>query len=91
MVAYIVCLFRRHEIIATEAGAKLSKYFLILQCFIIQSVEKTLFSVHFSFLCCDRDKHFKTSKEVSGVDMSEVKRFYKKINKNLTVYQKVRI
>ncbi|NXX71238.1 HERC5 ligase, partial [Spizella passerina] len=36
-----------------------------------------------------RDKHFKTSKEVSGVDMSEVKHFYEKISKNQTVYQEV--
>ncbi|NXQ10929.1 HERC5 ligase, partial [Peucedramus taeniatus] len=36
-----------------------------------------------------RDKHFKTSKDVSGVDMSEVKRFYEKISKNQTVYQEV--
>ncbi|NWT94957.1 HERC5 ligase, partial [Urocynchramus pylzowi] len=36
-----------------------------------------------------RDKHFKTSKEVSGIDMSEVKRFYEKISKNQTVYQEV--
>ncbi|NWZ96306.1 HERC5 ligase, partial [Nesospiza acunhae] len=36
-----------------------------------------------------RDKHFKTSKEVSGIDMSEVKRFYEKISKNPTVYQEV--
>ncbi|NWY99302.1 HERC5 ligase, partial [Loxia curvirostra] len=36
-----------------------------------------------------RDKHFKTSKEVSGVDMSEVKRFYEKIRKNQRVYQEV--
>ncbi|XP_053795912.1 probable E3 ubiquitin-protein ligase HERC4 [Vidua chalybeata] len=36
-----------------------------------------------------RDKHFKTSKEVSGVDISEVKRFYGKISKNQTVYQEV--
>ncbi|NXI28009.1 HERC5 ligase, partial [Sterrhoptilus dennistouni] len=36
-----------------------------------------------------RDKHFKTSKEVSGIDMSEVKRFYKKISKNQTVCQEV--
>ncbi|TRZ23540.1 hypothetical protein HGM15179_003554 [Zosterops borbonicus] len=36
-----------------------------------------------------RDKHFKTSKEVSGIDMSEVKRFYKKISKNQIVYQKI--
>ncbi|NXB26598.1 HERC5 ligase, partial [Rhagologus leucostigma] len=36
-----------------------------------------------------RDKHFKTSKEVSGVDMSEVKRFCEKISKNQTIYQEV--
>ncbi|NXT04954.1 HERC5 ligase, partial [Prunella fulvescens] len=36
-----------------------------------------------------RDKHFKTSKEVSGVDMSEVKCFYEKISKNQTVYLEV--
>ncbi|NXI75808.1 HERC5 ligase, partial [Rhipidura dahli] len=36
-----------------------------------------------------RDKHFKTSKEVSGIDMSEVKRFYEKISKNPSVYQEV--
>ncbi|NWY27177.1 HERC5 ligase, partial [Pheucticus melanocephalus] len=36
-----------------------------------------------------RDKHFKTSKEVSGIDMSEVRRFYEKISKNPTVYQEV--
>ncbi|NWY73304.1 HERC5 ligase, partial [Erithacus rubecula] len=36
-----------------------------------------------------RDKHFKTSKEVSGVDISEVKRFYKKISEKQTVYQEV--
>lgn len=52
------------------------------------SVEKLL-SVLFLFF--DRDKHFKTSKEVSGIDMSEVKRFYKKISKNQIVYQEVRI
>ncbi|NWT80680.1 HERC5 ligase, partial [Lanius ludovicianus] len=36
-----------------------------------------------------RDKHFKTSKEVSGIDMSEVQRFYEKISKNQAVYQEV--
>ncbi|NWV81281.1 HERC5 ligase, partial [Dasyornis broadbenti] len=36
-----------------------------------------------------RDKHFKTSKEVSGVDMSEVKRFHEKISKKQTVYREV--
>ncbi|NXF34649.1 HERC5 ligase, partial [Nyctibius bracteatus] len=36
-----------------------------------------------------RDKHFKTSKEVSGVDMSEVQRFYEKISKKPEVFQEV--
>ncbi|XP_059673641.1 probable E3 ubiquitin-protein ligase HERC3 [Gavia stellata] len=36
-----------------------------------------------------RDKHFKTSKEVSGVDMSEVQHFYEKISKKPKVFQEV--
>ncbi|NWR45647.1 HERC5 ligase, partial [Regulus satrapa] len=36
-----------------------------------------------------RDKHFRTSKEVSGIDMSEVRCFYEKISQNQTVYQEV--
>ncbi|XP_010113670.1 PREDICTED: probable E3 ubiquitin-protein ligase HERC3, partial [Chlamydotis macqueenii] len=36
-----------------------------------------------------RDKHFKTSKEVSGVDMSEVQHFYEKISQEQKVFQKV--
>ncbi|NXG09055.1 HERC5 ligase, partial [Sakesphorus luctuosus] len=36
-----------------------------------------------------RDKHFKTSKEVSGVDMSEVKHFYKKIREKPKLFQEV--
>ncbi|NXE74547.1 HERC5 ligase, partial [Cochlearius cochlearius] len=36
-----------------------------------------------------RDKHFKTSKEVSGVDMSEVQHFYEKISKKPEVLQEV--
>ncbi|KAM6206524.1 putative E3 ubiquitin-protein ligase HERC4 [Sarcoramphus papa] len=36
-----------------------------------------------------RDKHFKTSKEVSGVDMSEVQRFYEKVSKKPKVFQEV--
>lgn len=83
----VVCLPRTHEIIPTGAGAELSKYFLILQCLIIQQKNYLVFF----FLCCDRDKHFKTSKEVSGIDMSEVKRFYEKISKKQTVYREVRI
>lgn len=38
-----------------------------------------------------RGKHFKTSKEISGVDMAEVLSFCKKISKNVEVYQEVRI
>ncbi|NXI66058.1 HERC5 ligase, partial [Anseranas semipalmata] len=36
-----------------------------------------------------RDKHFKTSKEISGVDMAEVLCFYKKISNKTKVYQEV--
>ncbi|XP_055576779.1 probable E3 ubiquitin-protein ligase HERC3 [Falco cherrug] len=36
-----------------------------------------------------RDKHFKTSKEVSGVDVSEVKHFYEKISMQPKVFQEV--
>ncbi|NWU12321.1 HERC5 ligase, partial [Cephalopterus ornatus] len=36
-----------------------------------------------------RDKHFKTSKEFSGVDISEVKHFYKKISKKPKLFQEV--
>lgn len=38
-----------------------------------------------------RGKHFKTSQEISGVDMAEVLSFCKKISKNVEVYQEVRI
>ncbi|XP_074886416.1 putative E3 ubiquitin-protein ligase HERC3 isoform X1 [Buteo buteo] len=36
-----------------------------------------------------RDKHFKTSKNFSGVDLSEVQRFYEKISKKPKVLQEV--
>ncbi|XP_052538672.1 probable E3 ubiquitin-protein ligase HERC4 [Tympanuchus pallidicinctus] len=36
-----------------------------------------------------RGKHFRTSKEISGVDMTKVLQFYKKISKNAEVYQEV--
>ncbi|KAM6346600.1 putative E3 ubiquitin-protein ligase HERC4 isoform 2-T2 [Podargus strigoides] len=36
-----------------------------------------------------RDKHFKTSKEFSGVDMSEVQCFYEKISRKPEVFQEV--
>ncbi|NWZ36828.1 HERC5 ligase, partial [Brachypodius atriceps] len=60
-----------------------------------ESIKKNIRRIFSSEACINgsfldkRDKHFKTSKEVSGVDMSEVKRFYEKISKNQTVYQEV--
>uniref|UniRef100_A0A8C3M0K3 HECT domain-containing protein n=1 Tax=Chrysolophus pictus TaxID=9089 RepID=A0A8C3M0K3_CHRPC len=36
-----------------------------------------------------RGKHFRTSKEISGVDMANVLCFYKKISKNAEVYKEV--
>ncbi|XP_027562395.1 probable E3 ubiquitin-protein ligase HERC4 [Neopelma chrysocephalum] len=36
-----------------------------------------------------RDKHFKTSKEFSGVDMSKVNHFYKKISEKPELFQEV--
>uniref|UniRef100_A0A8B9EEK2 HECT-type E3 ubiquitin transferase n=1 Tax=Anser cygnoides TaxID=8845 RepID=A0A8B9EEK2_ANSCY len=36
-----------------------------------------------------RDKHFKTSKEISGVDMREVQCFYNKISNKRVIYQEV--
>ncbi|NXP49386.1 HERC5 ligase, partial [Heliornis fulica] len=36
-----------------------------------------------------RDKHFRTSREVSGVDMSEVQHFYEVISKKPEVFQEV--
>ncbi|XP_063277626.1 probable E3 ubiquitin-protein ligase HERC3 isoform X2 [Prinia subflava] len=60
-----------------------------------ESIKKNIRRIFSSEACINgsfldkRDKHFKTSKEVSGVDMSEVKHFYEKISKNRTVYQEV--
>ncbi|XP_062349831.1 E3 ISG15--protein ligase HERC5-like [Cinclus cinclus] len=60
-----------------------------------ESIKKSIRLIFSSEACINgsfldkRDKHFKTSKEVSGVDMSEVKRFYKKISKKQTIYQEV--
>ncbi|NXU66060.1 HERC5 ligase, partial [Horornis vulcanius] len=60
-----------------------------------RSIKKNIRLIFSSEACINgsfldkRDKHFKTSREVSGVDMSEVKCFYKKISKNPTVYQEV--
>ncbi|NXC06568.1 HERC5 ligase, partial [Orthonyx spaldingii] len=60
-----------------------------------ETVKKSIRLIFSSEACINgsfldkRDKHFKTSKEVSGVDMSEVKRFYEKISKKQTVYREV--
>ncbi|NXN88720.1 HERC5 ligase, partial [Bombycilla garrulus] len=60
-----------------------------------ESIKKNIRLIFSSEACINgsfldkRDKHFKTSKEVSGVDMSEVKRFYEKIGNNQIVFQKV--
>ncbi|NXH96460.1 HERC5 ligase, partial [Pachycephala philippinensis] len=60
-----------------------------------RSIKKNIRLIFSSEACINgsfldkRGKHFKTSKEVSGIDMSEVKRFYEKISKNQTVYQEV--
>ncbi|NXM53505.1 HERC5 ligase, partial [Illadopsis cleaveri] len=60
-----------------------------------ESIKKNIRRIFSSEACINgsfldkRDKHFKTSKEFSGIDMSEVERFYEKISKNQTAYQEV--
>ncbi|KAM9295768.1 putative E3 ubiquitin-protein ligase HERC3 [Morus bassanus] len=60
-----------------------------------ESIKKNIRLIFSSEACINgsflekRDKHFKTSKEVSGVDMSEVQRFYNKISKKPKVFQEV--
>ncbi|NWS54589.1 HERC5 ligase, partial [Chunga burmeisteri] len=60
-----------------------------------ESIKKNIGLIFSSEACINgsflekRDKHFKTSKEVSGVDMSEVQRFYEKISKKAKVFQEV--
>ncbi|NXP05246.1 HERC5 ligase, partial [Thinocorus orbignyianus] len=60
-----------------------------------ESVKKNIRLIFSSEACINgsflekRDKHFKTSKEFLGIDMSEVQRFYKKISKKPLVYQEV--
>ncbi|XP_009328099.1 PREDICTED: probable E3 ubiquitin-protein ligase HERC4 [Pygoscelis adeliae] len=60
-----------------------------------ESIKKNIRLIFSSEACINgsflekRDKHFKTSKEFSGVDMSEVQRFYKKISKKPQVFQEV--
>ncbi|GAB0188816.1 probable E3 ubiquitin-protein ligase HERC4 [Grus japonensis] len=60
-----------------------------------KSVKKNIGLIFSSEACINgsflekRDKHFKTSREVSGVDMSEVQRFYVMISKKPKVFQEV--
>ncbi|NXK72929.1 HERC5 ligase, partial [Amazona guildingii] len=60
-----------------------------------ESIKKNI-SVIFSSEACingsfldKRGKHFKTSKEVSGVDMSQVQHFYERISKKPNIFQEV--
>ncbi|XP_010129732.1 PREDICTED: E3 ISG15--protein ligase HERC5-like, partial [Buceros rhinoceros silvestris] len=60
-----------------------------------ESIKKNISLIFSSEACINgsflekRDKHFRTSKEASGVDMLEVQRFYEKISKNPKVFQEV--
>ncbi|KFZ63033.1 E3 ISG15--protein ligase HERC5, partial [Antrostomus carolinensis] len=60
-----------------------------------ESIKKNIKLIFSSEACINgsflekRDKHFKTSKEVSGVDMSEVQYFYEKISEKPKVFQEV--
>ncbi|NXI40743.1 HERC5 ligase, partial [Galbula dea] len=60
-----------------------------------ESIRKNIRLIFSSEACINgsflekRDKHFKTSKELSGVDMSQVQCFYKKISKKPEVLQEV--
>ncbi|XP_010184024.1 PREDICTED: probable E3 ubiquitin-protein ligase HERC3, partial [Mesitornis unicolor] len=60
-----------------------------------ESVKKNIRLIFSSEACINgsflekRDKHFRTSKEVSGVDMSQVQHFYERISKHPKVLQEV--
>ncbi|XP_048799412.1 probable E3 ubiquitin-protein ligase HERC4 [Lagopus muta] len=60
-----------------------------------KSIKKAIELIFSSEACINgsfldkRGKHFRTSKETSGVDMTKVLQFYKKISKNVEVYQEV--
>ncbi|XP_009473150.1 PREDICTED: probable E3 ubiquitin-protein ligase HERC3 [Nipponia nippon] len=60
-----------------------------------ESIKKNIRLIFSSEACISgsflekRDKHFKTSKEVSGVDISAVQHFYKKMSKKPKVFQEV--
>lgn len=57
----------------------------------LSNKKQLLTSFDVLFYICHRDKHFKTSKEVSGVDMAEVQHFYEKVSKVPKVFGEVRI
>ncbi|XP_065490954.1 probable E3 ubiquitin-protein ligase HERC4 [Caloenas nicobarica] len=60
-----------------------------------ESVKKNIGLIFSSEACINgsflakRDKHFKTSKEVSGVDMAKVQHFYEKVSKVPKVFEEV--
>ncbi|NXG94287.1 HERC5 ligase, partial [Stercorarius parasiticus] len=60
-----------------------------------ESVQKNIRVIFSSEACINgsflekRDKHFKTSKEFSGIDLTEVQRFYEKISKKPKVFKEV--
>ncbi|XP_074679165.1 E3 ISG15--protein ligase HERC5-like isoform X1 [Strix aluco] len=60
-----------------------------------ESMKKNIRRIFSSEACINgsflekRDKHFKTSKEVSGVDIAKVQHFYEKISKKPEVFQEV--
>ncbi|NXG79901.1 HERC5 ligase, partial [Baryphthengus martii] len=60
-----------------------------------ESIKKTIRLIFSSEACINgsflegRDKHFRTSKDLSGVSMSKVQRFYEKISKKPKVFQEV--
>ncbi|NXN57794.1 HERC5 ligase, partial [Rynchops niger] len=60
-----------------------------------ESVKKNIGLIFSSEACINgsflekRDKHFKTSKEFSGIDLTEVQHFYEKISKKPKVFKEV--
>ncbi|XP_065548378.1 probable E3 ubiquitin-protein ligase HERC4 isoform X2 [Lathamus discolor] len=61
-----------------------------------ESIKQNINAIFSSEACINgsflekRDKHFKTSKGVSGVDMSRVQCFYEKISKKPNIFQEVK-
>ncbi|XP_041344149.1 E3 ISG15--protein ligase HERC5-like isoform X2 [Pyrgilauda ruficollis] len=81
--------------IATLEDKEVDAWISNSKCF--RSIKRAIRLIFSSEACINgsfldkRDKHFKTSKEVSGIDMSEVKRFYEKISKKQRVYEEVQM